>query len=1000
MKFVRFLFFAFLFVCCLFTFPITALSEGGYQFVTKWGNDCPANCLLRSAKGIATDSSGNVYVTDYVGNAVRKYAPDGTIVNTWGSMGSGNGQFNTPSGIAIDSSGSVYVADSNNDRIQKFTSGGTFIMKWGSGGSGDGHFTNPSGIAVDASGNVYVVDSFNNRVQQFTSTGIFVTKWGSAGSGDGQLNVPLGIAVDFSGNVYVADTFNNRIQKFTSTGVFVTKWGGGGSGLNFPNGIAVDSSGNVYVAETGNNRILKFTTTGTYVAQWGFLGTGDGQFNKPYGVAADSLGNVYVTDTDNGRIQKFTSTGTFVAKWGSLIDGQLYYPYGIAADSSGNIYVADTYNHRIQKFTSSGAFVTKWGSYGPGNGQFSAPMCAAVDGSGNVYVADGYCRIQKFTSTGTFVTKWGSCGSGDGQFNYPYGIAVDTSGNVYVCEQGNHRIQKFSASGSFITKWGAKGSGDGQFQSPWGIAVDASGNVYVVDQANHRIQKFTSSGTFVAKWGSLGSGDGQFGSPDGIAVDASGNVYVVDSSYYRIQKFSSSGTFLTKWGSQGTGDGQFKAPYGVAVDASGNVYVADTYNNRIQKFAPPLYFPHIATSTPWQTEIGIINTGDQAVTGTLSGFSDKGQLIEAKDITLSSRGRRQITVANEFTNHTDIGYMIFVANSGTVQGYMKFYTGGKYRAAIPAVKEVNTDIYIPHIASNAQWWTGISLLNTTLATKELTITFNTGESRSYTLNANEHNSFDIAQEFFNNQPRPDIQSAVITHADGVIGLELFGNNGGSNRLDGVLLTGNTATTLYYPHVASNDQWWTGIAAYNPSDLACTIIITPYNARGYFLPPSAFSLEGRGKYVGTISELGLYPQTAWFRIDSTWPLTGLELFGTNDGNQLAAYSGVGGTGAKAGVFPKIEKNGGWTRISFVNTEGSAASVTMTAYKDDGTPIATQVLPVDSYAKVINLAEALFSQDISGATYIAYSSDRNVVGFQLNGSADGMMLDGLPALAGSN
>ena len=39
MKFVRFLFFVFLFPCCLFTFPVTALSEGGYQFVTKWGTD-------------------------------------------------------------------------------------------------------------------------------------------------------------------------------------------------------------------------------------------------------------------------------------------------------------------------------------------------------------------------------------------------------------------------------------------------------------------------------------------------------------------------------------------------------------------------------------------------------------------------------------------------------------------------------------------------------------------------------------------------------------------------------------------------------------------------------------------------------------------------------------------------------------------------------------------------------------------------------------------------
>jgi len=84
--------------------------------------------------------------------------------------------------------------------------------------------------------------------------------------------------------------------------------------------------------------------------------------------------------------------------------------------------------------------------------------------------------------------------------------------------------------------------------------------------------------------------------------------------------------------------------------------------------------------------------------------------------------------------------------------------------------------------------------------------------------------------------------------------------------------------------------------------------------------------------------------------------------------------------------------------------------LTAYNDNGNAVAARELPVGGHAKVVNFAEALFSQDISGATYIAYASDRNVVGFQINGTLDemmfdggasgGMMLDGLPALAGTN
>ena len=41
-----------------------------------------------------------------------------------------------PKGIATDSSGNVYVADMDNNRIQKFDSNGNFITKWGSHGTG------------------------------------------------------------------------------------------------------------------------------------------------------------------------------------------------------------------------------------------------------------------------------------------------------------------------------------------------------------------------------------------------------------------------------------------------------------------------------------------------------------------------------------------------------------------------------------------------------------------------------------------------------------------------------------------------------------------------------------------------------------------------------------------------------------------------------------------------------------------------------------------------
>jgi hypothetical protein len=449
----------------------------------------------------------------------------------------------------------------------------------------------------------------------------------------------------------------------------------------------------------------------------------------------------------------------------------------------------------------------------------------------------------------------------------------------------------------------------------------------------------------------------------------------------------------------GVGNVAFTIAANPAAQRTGTITIGDQTVTISQATMTPLYFPYVDTSLPWQTEIGIINTSDQTVTGTLRAFTYlTGEHIEDKAVTIPALGRKQYILSSEFTDHTNIGYLIFEASSNAVQGYTKFYQERTYRAAFPAVKEVNTsnNIYITHIGSHTQgWWTGLSLLNTTPAEKLLTITFNNGHIKNITIPANEQWVNTIAS-MFDNQPPPDIQSAEITNASGIIGLELFGNTFEGNQMDGLLLTGNTAKTIYYPHVAGNG-WGTGIVAYNPSGSAAEIRITPYSAQGTPLLTSTLPLPGKGKYVGTPADLGLLAETAWFRIDSTLPLSGFELFCTIGNQQLAAYAGGAGTGARAGVFAKIEKLG-WTRIIFVNTEGSGGKVTLTPYDDNGNPAGSpQEIAVAGYEKVAKTVEDLFPpQVISGATYIRYSSERNIVGLQLNGTEDGMMLDGLPAL----
>lgn len=410
--------------------------------------------------------------------------------------------------------------------------------------------------------------------------------------------------------------------------------------------------------------------------------------------------------------------------------------------------------------------------------------------------------------------------------------------------------------------------------------------------------------------------------------------------------------------------------------------------------SPSLFFPHISTKSSWETEICVINTNaDKNMLGTLRAYADSGEPIDTKSISLYPHGRRELKISDWFANPDSIGHIDFHADVDGAVGYTKFYQDGKFRTAIPASKEANTsDIYVPHIASNDTFWTGISLVNSTSLTKKLTFLFNDGRQGSVSLNPNEHKAFTIAS-MFGGTPQPTIKSATITNASGIVGLELFGT---STQLDGIVLSDDTTITIYYPHVANMASWWTGIVAYNPSTATNQLTITPFSEEGNMLAGSTISIAAKDKYIGLVRNLNLPDQTAWFRITATQPLVGFELFSTLDGKQLAAYAEGNGGGSKQGVFPKIDQDG-WTGVAFVNTEGYPANVTLTAYRNDGLNVATATIRVNGHAKVVKMAENIFSNsNISIASYIGFTSDRRVVGFQLNGSSDGKMLDGIPAL----
>jgi hypothetical protein len=281
-------------------------------------------------------------VADSGNNTIRKLNLAGAVTTLAGVarvVGSADGvgtsaRFNGPSGIATDSSGNVFVADYANSTIRRVTPVGVVTTLAGTAGvvgSADGtgsaaQFAYPVGIATDMAGNVYVADTNNCMIRKVTPAGVVTTLAGSnngtieyscQGNADGvgtaaQFWSPLGIATDTTGNVYVADTNNNTIRKITPVGVVTTLAGtagvkgsadGVGSAAQFfgPGLMAIDSSGNLYVADTGNDTIRKITPDGTVSTVIGVAGASTftagplpAQVDAPVGLAISGR-SVYVT---------------------------------------------------------------------------------------------------------------------------------------------------------------------------------------------------------------------------------------------------------------------------------------------------------------------------------------------------------------------------------------------------------------------------------------------------------------------------------------------------------------------------------------------------------------------------------------------------------------------------------------------------------------------------------------------------------------------------------
>ena len=442
--------------------------------------------------GIATDNSGNSYVTGSVVNGTQQIDYATIKYNAVGAqewVRTYNGSSSTSdyaSDITVDTEGNIYVTGSVNAATSVTT------IKYNPAGDSLWVRIFPNAMCTkiisDKHNNIYVsgrwgdVSFSNYLVIKYNSAGTEL--WSRKYSSPGSLpDEAIGLNIDNSGNVYLTGRvyvgpFNGiGTVKYDSNGV--QKWDAiyycPDFGSDVGNSVEADNLGNVYItgssdsSTTGKDIItIKYDSLG--VRQW--VNRFHDGVEEGLTIRVFDENNIYVsgpshtsTRPDDFTTLKYNSAGDLI--WLRMYNGNngADRPFNMILDSTGNIYITGQSqltgsweDVSTIKYDPSGALRWSTSYTSPGNNPDTG-LDLALNNSGDLFVTG---RTYPVGNVQSFVTIKYSQTTGIHQIygiipenynlsqNYPNPFNPSTKIDFQIPENGNVNISLYDISGREI----------------------------------------------------------------------------------------------------------------------------------------------------------------------------------------------------------------------------------------------------------------------------------------------------------------------------------------------------------------------------------------------------------------------------------------------------------------------------------------------------------------------------------------------------------------------